>query len=212
LKEELKTRITKIWHIMQAAKESFYYSYYLHKPDSEEENSYVNTSTHFKFIRIALWKLTVIELAKLFNRVDSQDKFNLNKLLLNLKSGGHFRTLNFDQKKIVAWEESLKSNEVTIQEIIKLRDKVYSHTDPNSDSYKNSHITFEQTELLIKLCEEIIVSIYAEVFDTYASMDFVYFNKSFKNVTKILSKEKKDRIDKMIENYKNTAGNSGLAK
>ena len=191
---------------MQAAKESFYYSYYLQKPDSEEENSYVNSSTHFKFVRIALWKLTVIELAKLFNRVDSQDKFNLNKLLLNLKSDGHFRRLNFDQSKIASWAESLKSNEATIQEIIKLRDKVYSHTDPNSDSYKNSNITFEQTELLIKLCEEIIVSIYAEVFDTHASMNFVYFSQSFKKITEILSKEKKGRVNRMIENYKNTAG------
>ncbi len=199
MKEELKTKITKIRHIMQAAKESFYYSYYLHKPDSEDENNYLNSSNHFRFLRIALWKLTVIELAKLFNKKDSQDKFNLNKLLNNLKSSGHFRTLNFDQSKIASWEESLKSNDLIIQEIINLRNKVYSHTDRNSETYINSDITFEQTELLIKLCEEIIVSIYAEVFDTHASMNFVYFNKSFKRITEILSEEKKNRINKMID-------------
>lgn len=198
IKDELKIRITKIWDILQSAKESFYYSYYLYKPDSEQELNYINSSPHFTFIKISLWQVSVIELSKLFNKAKSQDKFNLRKLLLNLKADGHFRCLHFNEQKLLEWETSLELNKATIKQIIDLRDKVYSHTDLDNKHVIESNIAFEKMEKLIKLCEEIIQSIFAEIFDVHAEMDLVYFSESFKEIPKILAKEDKNEMDKIL--------------
>ncbi|WP_073022128.1 AbiU2 domain-containing protein [Flavobacterium micromati] len=202
LKDELEIRVNKIWDILQLAKESFYYSYYLHKPHSVEELNYINSSNHFAFIKMSLWKVSVIELSKLFNKTESQDKFNLNKLLVNLKSDGHFRSLKLSSPKLADWEKRLAKNRETIKQIIDLRDKVYSHTDKNNNHIIDSDITFEKTEKLIKLCEEIIQVIFIEIFDADAKMNLVYFDESFKEIPKILAQEENRRKEKIIEDYK----------
>lgn len=197
LKEELKIEITKIWRILLAAKESFNYSYYLHFPDSEMEKKYLKLSSHFQFIRISLWKLTIIELAKLFNDRSNHDIYKIKTFLNKLKPEGCFGNLKFDQKKITNWENFLKTNKPIIREITDLRNKAYSHTDENSESFIYSDLTFEKLEKLIKFCEDIIVTIYDDVFESHALIDSVYFDHSFKSIIEILSKENIERINEI---------------
>lgn len=65
-KQELNKELTQVWLILVAAKESFNYCYYMYKPKSDEELSYINDSKDFCYIRFLLWRVTIIELAKLF--------------------------------------------------------------------------------------------------------------------------------------------------
>ena len=76
-KVEIKNDIWNIWQILITAKDSFQYSFYLHKPDTEEEQDYLNHSPDFIFIRHILWRMCIIELSKLFSNSKDRDRFNI---------------------------------------------------------------------------------------------------------------------------------------
>ena len=75
--EELKKETWRIVEIYLSAKENFNYCHYLHEPDTREEAEYLKVDRDLRFIRHSLWRLSIIELAKLFSDRKSTHKFNL---------------------------------------------------------------------------------------------------------------------------------------
>jgi len=190
-RKEISSEILSIWKILTYAKECFQYSYYLHKPDTKEEIDYLNRSRDFKFIAHTLWEYTVIQLSKLFSESSKRDRYNISHFISKLKPNGHFGNMKISETIINKWENQIAANQVTINNILTLRDKVYAHTDSNWDDYNNIEITFKQTEQLIEIVETIIFDIYTIVLDTHPVMNTPFFRKGRFNIIKVLADEEK---------------------
>lgn len=194
-KEEIKENILAIWKIAIVARKCYQYSYYLHKPDTSEELEYLNHSGEFQFIRHILWRNTVIELSKLFNSSPKRDKYNVFHFINKLKSNQYFGGFGISKEKINYWEDRLTKNEDLINKILLLRDKVYSHTDGEYAKRNLDTPTFAETEELLKIVEDVIREIYYSIFDAEAVVDTSFVKKGPSNIIKILSAEKKSRIE-----------------
>ena len=192
-KAELKESIWNIWEILAISKECFEYAFYFHKPETEEESEYLNKSRDFKFIRHILWRMTIIELSKLFSNSKNRDKYNLNHFINKLKRNQYFGDIGVLEEKIQNWDKILQDNQKLIDEVLILRDKVYAHTDPKKDDFKLIDISFQEIEILINLSEEIITEIYSVAFDSDVRFRAIYFNKDRFNLIKILVEEKKNK-------------------
>src|SRR6478672_11347689 len=127
-KGELSEELSRITEIFFNAKENFNYCFYLHKPDTKAESEYLDVDRDLKFIRHSLWRLTIIELAKLFSKKEN-DRFNLRRFLSKLPPNGYYGGLKISQEKIAEWETLMLNQEKTIDHVLILRDKIYAHTD-----------------------------------------------------------------------------------
>lgn len=192
--EDIKNSIWEIWKISLNAKHFLKYSFYLHKPDTAEELDYLKNSRDFKFIAHSLWRNAVIELSKLFNDSKEVDKFNIFHFIKKLEKNGHFRSFKIDQLKIDDWYNQIDQNRETIDLIVKLRKKVYAHTDSPEAKIGLDTPTFEQTLKLIDIIENVIKEIYSSVFNSEAMIDSSHLELSPSKIIKILAAEKKTRI------------------
>ncbi|KOP38878.1 MULTISPECIES: hypothetical protein [unclassified Flavobacterium] len=199
-KEEIQTEINKIWLILVNAKECFHYSYYLHKPSTLEEQNYVDESVDFIFIRGILWKMAVTELSKLFSSKNS-DRSSIIRFIEKFEKDGYFGSQKIDNKTVEEWKSDIENNKETINEIVTLRDKAYSHTDPNYNEY-NLEITFEETEKLIDIAEKVITDIFYKVLNSGAHFDNGRFEKENFDILKILAEDKKKYIENLINEAK----------
>ena len=122
--EEIQKEIWNIWQILIEAKSCYEFSYYLYRPNTNDEAHYINISQHFKYLRIILWKMAIIELSKLYAQKESRDRFNLNHFISKLKSDGHFGNMGIDNFTIEEWEKMITENQITIGKVLKLRDNM----------------------------------------------------------------------------------------
>jgi len=167
----------------------------MHKPDTKAELDFLNHSRDFQFIRHILWRNTVIELSKLFNTSPKRDKYNIFHFIKKLKKDQYFGGFGIDQNKILQWENRLEENRKIIDSVISLRDKVYGHTDNEKAKKGLNTPTFEQTEKLITLVENVIQEIYYSVFDSHALVECPVVAANPSEIISILAAEKKARLD-----------------
>lgn len=193
-KQELDKELTQVWLILVAAKESFNYCYYMHKPKSESELQYINESKDFKYIRHLLWRVTIIELAKIFRESKDTDRFNIFHLFNKLKPTGHFKRLKFPNQKLVEYEASLREDNL-ITQIINLRDKIYAHTDSKTDNLETNLITFSTLENLIQKTERIINEIFEITLDNSISFNSPVFNRNGFDAFEILAKDRENFLE-----------------
>jgi hypothetical protein len=184
--EEIKDEIWRIWEILILAKECFHYSLYLHSPKTPKELDYVNKSQDLQFIRHILWRTAIIELSKLFSVSDKRDRFNINHFIKKLKKDGYFGGLLVKPSTIDKWEKEIEQNSHTISILLKYRDKVYAHTDPNKDEHLKHEMSFEQTERLMGFVENIVKEIYLTILNSEIDTDII-FNKDRFDLVKLLA-------------------------
>jgi hypothetical protein len=118
-----------------------------------------------------LWRNTVIELSKLFNSSPKRDKYNIFHFIKKLRKDQYYGGLGVDQKKVDGWENRLEENRETINSIILLRDRVYGHTDNENAKKGLDTPTFEETQRLLEIVENVIYEIYSTVFDSHALIE-----------------------------------------
>lgn len=199
---ELEKEIWRITEIFLNAKENFNYSYYLHKPDTTEEAEYVKHDRDLIFIRHSLWRLSIIELSKLFSNNTNTHKFNLSHFISKLKPGGHFSNFQIDPLKIAEWEKAILTKQELIKNIITLRDKIYAHTDPNKDDYRTVEIFFTQIESLFDLVEGIIKEINLVALESDDDISTPTFERNDFTMIKTLSEVKRKEIDEILKYIK----------
>lgn len=195
-KAELKKTIGNIWEIVTVLKDCFEYAQYLHLPETEDESDYLNKSRDFKFMRHILWRMTIIDLSKLYSKSKKRDKFNLICFVNNLKRNQYFGQIGISNVIIEEWENRIIDNQKVIETILLLRDKFYAHKDSKIDNLKSLEISFQEIETLIILAEEIIKEIYSAAFNSHAEMRSIFFKRERFNVIKILAEEKNIRMKK----------------
>lgn len=195
--DELRNETWRITEIYLNAKENFNYCYYLHKPGTKAEAEYLKVDRNLKFIRHSLWRLSIIELAKLFSDRKSTDKFNLLHFLSKLKPDGQYKHFKIDPLKIAEWESQVFTNEKLIRKVIILRDKIYAHTDRDKDDYKKIVIYFKQIEELFEIVETVLKEVYLIALSTTLDLSTPTFDRTDFDLVKILAQEHKKQIDEI---------------
>jgi len=168
--------ILTIWHILQFAQGCYGRFKQLSMPQSNEEQEYLNKSYELKFIRYALWRLSVIELSKLYSPKERNDKFNIEKFISKLKKGNHYEKMGVSSIKIDEWENRINSKSQLIQGLLRLRDKVYAHTDEDMNHY-NQDITYQGFEELITFIQDIISEIYLVLYNAEVDHSNAYSSR-----------------------------------
>lgn len=196
-KPGIENDISNIWEILIMAKECLCYSQYMHQPDTKAERNYIDKSTDFQFIRHILWRMCIIEVAKLFSKNAGTHHFNIFHFINKFKkSGEYFHYLN-DQETTKEWERRIEAMKDVIVDVLKLRNKIYAHTDAGKDLIKTD-VSFADVERLLLIIEDVIREIYSSIFDTFADIDTIHFDKGRFKMIKILSYEN-ERYNRMCE-------------
>jgi hypothetical protein len=192
---ELEIEIKNVWDIFTNANECFHYSNYLHNPETQDELDYLNSSRDLQYIRHIMFRMSIIELSKLFSGSKDRDRFNIRCLIKKLKKNEYFGKMGITDDELNRWDAEIDKNGKAIDNILKLRDKVYAHTDSDAETYKSIDLSFKEIEPLLNIVEEIIRKIYSSVFNTFADVEPVVFDKKRFSVIKILAGEKKKRLN-----------------
>jgi hypothetical protein len=200
-KSELENEISNIWEIFINANECFHYSFYLHKPDTQDEFDYLNKSNDLQYIRHVMWRMAIIELSKLFSGSKTRDRYNIQHLIGKLKKDGNFGNIGISDETLNKWETEIEKNKEIINSILILRDKIYAHTDSDKTKYLNTDLSFKQIEFLLKIVEVIIRDIHSSVFDAYADVETVVFDRKRFNIVKVLAEEEKNRIQRLLDEF-----------
>jgi hypothetical protein len=193
-KEILRVEVSKIWKIFIICKECFDYSYYLYKPETKEEFDYLQKSRDFEFIRQIMWRMSIIELSKLFSSSSKRDRYNLYHLINRFKEPGNYSDISVDKTTLGLWESQLSKNQIVIDKILTLRDKLYAHTDSDSETFRAMSISFEEVKGLLQIIEDVIKQIYQQVFESEAMVENLFFEKTRFKVIKILCEEEKRKL------------------
>lgn len=105
---------------------SFIVSAHLDSPSSQEEKDLTWNDSYINGIKHVLIKNCIIELAKAFNHIASNDCFTTSKLFsLIRKNQLHLESFDFLEEL----EEKQKKHKKSIDDVIYLRKKLYAHLD-----------------------------------------------------------------------------------
>lgn len=170
--EQLKGKTWETIRVLLDAKDVFNYCKYFYEPPNREECELANSMIHIRIIRFALYKQTVIELAKLLSGSDN-DKFRISKYIDALKPDGYYGELKFPMEKILQYEKNFSSVNNIISDVLTLRDKFYAHTEriltyANSMYYNDFYLFITPTSLekLINILNSIFVDVFSHFFDS----------------------------------------------
>ncbi|MBB5397309.1 hypothetical protein [Mucilaginibacter sp. AK015] len=185
--------------------ETFDYSRYLEYPATEDERLYLSNSHVFDLFKIALWKETCVELAKIF-KPKIEGNININKTIPPKKSNNElkdFTTLIFQMKsgdfgenakmteKIQEWEITFAEYKGQIQLLKYYRDKVYAHTDLNRKHSEEIEIQYQDVNSLIVFAKSIIDFLSNEVLEWPINIEVPKFNpEKFDIIKKLINYEK----------------------
>lgn len=194
--EQLKEDIWSIWKILLDCQENLAFSKYFYKPDTDDERNFISSSKELKYIRFSLWKLGIIEIHKILShsKNDTYSLWNLMKNLENEKYVNH----GISKDVISTWQTNLKATKKTLAKISLLRNKNYAHTD-SGNKPKESDITFEEVEVVLKIIESVIRDVYSHAFESGIINETLIFQKDNFDIVKVLAKEHKDRMQALID-------------
>jgi len=205
MKEELQIKLEKLLHVYIFAKEAYLYTEYFHNPETKDELDLITNSPHksnLSTIMHLMFRTLIVEVSKLYSRSEN-DKFQLEKFIDSLSPSGYFRKINVSQTHIAAWKKLLVDNKATIDNVLLLRDKLYAHTDNPLKDYNEIEISFKEIKILLDIADEILKSIYHDVFNTGLMTDAVTFERERFIILKLLAKAEKGRLNEIRDKYMN---------
>ncbi|HEY4289899.1 MAG TPA: hypothetical protein VGN00_22515 [Puia sp.] len=197
LKEELSNEIKEIWKIVLLAKDFYNCAFYFQNGSSSDDEKFLRDSRPFQFFAHGFWRLTIIELTKLFSMSESH-RFNVPKFVGKLGKDGHFAALNISSELICRWQQSLEDFQPKIESIVVLRNKLYAHTDRMKPDTSQMDLSFQDVKHLLDLGRQIVQDIYQSILGAEASMDSPFLEKTDLNFISILAWEKNDQIQAVL--------------
>lgn len=195
--EKFKEKISTMWKSLCLAEMCFDAAYEITENISNR-NSLVNRIGFFQLARLVFWRIGVIEFSKLLSNRKTED-FNIHKLLHTLYPDQFWGKFNVDLNKIQKWEESLNCHKKAIDNVLKLRDEVYAHTDVNSlGSDVNYNLPPKKDVIeILNLLKEIIGELYDVIFETVIDIkspleigrEITFIFEKMEEMNKILQEE-----------------------
>lgn len=161
-KTELENETWAIMEIFLNAYESFKIVEFLQSNESDNNTAYVKRmNSFFQYSKILCWRNTATELSKLLSNRNT-DQYNLRGFLKKIKEG-KFPESTISAEQISKWEQILDRENEVINNILEQRDKVYAHTDRESDKVINK-VSITKTTELLDYVFDIIHKIYLDCF------------------------------------------------
>lgn len=217
-KKQLKDDLDNIAKIVITLLQSFEFCYYLNYPKKdnqldEKQLKYISKSGFFSFTRYTMWRVTIMELNKLTNDNKKTEKYNLHHLLRKLSKGGIYQSIEIDNSKIKEWETELKNKSESIEQVYKLRIKLYAHTDNDyKDVIDNSELTLKATQDLINVIVKIVFEIFELAYDIHFMFKPIHKSEVLRKIIEdILSKRELDKkrvLEQFIEKANKKTPNS----
>lgn len=205
LKKALGIKLEKILHVYIFAQEAYLYTEYFHNPQTKEELNLVTNSPHtnnLSTIMHLMFRTAIVEVSKLYSRSEN-DKYQLASFINSLSPSGHFKKVGVSIEYIEMWKNVLVENKSLIDNILKIRSKLYAHTDNPMKNYNDIDISFKEIKTLLDIAAQILTNIYLEIFDTELSIDSPTFDRERFGILKLLAKAEKERQADIINKYKN---------
>lgn len=200
-KEFFESELERILNIHFDAKYYFKDVLYLHNPETAEERIATSDNFIIRRIRIAFWRIGIIEIAKLFQKSKNQH-YNLIDYIGNLTENySHYSWLSdLPQSKLDEWLISLNSTSIkSIRDRVCIqRDNYFAHTDKNPGvELSEAQISFEEINSLIELTESIMFDIKYYCFKTHSDFEVTGLEHAGDILLAFASlKEKRERIIK----------------
>jgi hypothetical protein len=183
--KDLKVDINKIWHITLFAKENYMYARYFYLQEDEKIIFYVHRSIHWQFIRQTILGACIVELCKIIVR-SKNNRYNIFDFISNLEKGNYGRH-SVPVSTINDWGRNLSLHSLTIEKLKRMRDKAYTHTDPDYD-IKSEKLSFLDIKLLFEVIEDIIRDVYQNCFESTPMMMTPAYDSSKFDVLEVLVK------------------------
>jgi hypothetical protein len=200
-KEFFGAELERILNIHFDAKYYFKDVQYLNNPETTEERKAAAENFIIRRIRVAFWRIGIIEMAKLFQKSRNQH-YNLIDYIgdLNQNYIQYPWLLDLPQAKLNEWLTSLSSERIkSIRDRICIqRDNYFAHTDKNpSSELSENQISFEEINSLIDLTESIMFDIKYYCFDTHSDFEVTGLERAGDILLAFASlDEKRERINK----------------
>ena len=161
--EKIKHELHEIWYTLLHAKSAFYYAEYLFKPPTSKEKDYMqHYGVELQFFRNVLWRNAIIEISKLIKK---SEKRSIQKFLNKVGVGGSLSKV-IPKELIESWHLKLNSSSEIIDKVLRLRDKVFAHTEMD---YKDTR-QYDVFEKDVEKARQILDEYHAAV-DTVADSD-----------------------------------------
>lgn len=202
-KEEFSNKLEKVLHVYIFAQEVYLYTEYFHNPETKEELELITKSAHAKklsMIRHIMFRTLVTEVSKLYSR-SKNEKFRLEKLIESLSQSGDFKGTNIPEDRIQLWKQNLLENKETIDSILKLRNKVYAHTDDQVEDYSHVDISFKKIKILLDIADNILKGIHKQVFNIGLLTNPLTFDRKRFSLLKLLASAEKERQASIFNKY-----------
>lgn len=169
IKKQLYNDLHIISRIILLANSSFDVVKYL-EADNPEDSSVLrwekNFSYFFPFVNVNFYRITIIELSKLFNHTEH---YSLKKLLLKFNDNQIYEGLIY-KETLKLCNREIKSKSILIKELIELRNKHYAHQDEDFTNYITLEI--DKIDQLLTLCKHVFNLIYQELNEKSYYFDF----------------------------------------
>lgn len=195
-KDYFEKELENILYIHFDAKYYFEDVKYLNNPDTLEERIAANENFIVRRIRIAFWRLVIIEIAKLFQKSKSQHYNLLNYIEELINNYNNYSWIqDLPKNKLESWLELLNSNKIkNIRDKISVqRNKYFAHTDKNPDiKLENAQLSFDEIYELLSLTESIIFELKVNCLSTHTDFEITGMEKAG-NILKSLAALKEKR-------------------
>lgn len=197
-KEFFESELERILNIHFDAKYYFKDVQYLNNPETTEERIAAVDNFIIRRIRVAFWRIGIIEIAKLFQRSKNQH-YNLIDYIGNLNENYNQYSWLADlpQTKLNEWLISLNSGSIkSIRDRVCVqRDNYFAHTDKSpSVELTEVQISFEEINSLIDFTESIMFDIKAYCFSTHSDFEVTGLERAGELLLAFASlKEKRER-------------------
>ncbi len=181
-KEYFETELENILFIHFNAKYYFEDVRILNNPDTISQKIIAHDHYVIKRIRIAFWRLGIIEIAKLFQKSRNQH-YNLITYIEELREKYKDYTWikELPKRKLFNWLRKLNSVHIkTIRTKVSIqRDKYFAHTDKNPDiKLDNVQISFDEIQELLNLTESIIFDLKVHCLSTHSDFEVAGMEKT----------------------------------
>ncbi|RYE37970.1 MAG: hypothetical protein EOP48_27835 [Sphingobacteriales bacterium] len=203
---EFRKKLESILHIFILAQDAYLYTEYFHNPATDEEKKLVyrsHQSVYIKFIMHLMFRSLIVEVSKLYRKDNKKrEKFSLPHLVDSLLPGGQLQEAEISRVLLSKWINQFNENQETINAVLRLRDKVYAHSDDPLKSYNDIDLQFAQLKELLDLAGNILKELYGAVYDTSLELDSPTFDRERFGFLRLLSNGESNRIANIIEQYR----------
>lgn len=200
---KIKYELQEIWYALLNAKTAFYYAEYLFNPPTSKEKDYMrHYGVELQFFRNVLWRNSIIEISKLFKKTE---KRSIEKFLNKVSGGGSLNKV-IPKDLIENWRLKLGSSNEIIDKVLKLRDKVFAHTEMDYKDTRQYEVFEKDVEKLIILAKDFITEMF-DVFDAGVVHSENLLRDDFK-VLEILADYETERENKIMERFKKFSENN----